>query len=351
MAIVNLFQSLARLILGEDTAQEPDWPPPSLVERAIEAVVDSVDPRIRLSPRYQSRLSGAVKDTLLHLRGLGRSTLWTPLELSPAAWNERGPIRAFFATAQEIPRLVGRCDELRAFFSAPEHAAVDTAYLLLVMRMHERVVFAPALAGERVMHDVQQTTVNFSHHRLVAPAPSLQEARVEIGWRSLLRLAALVGERIEAMQARALDLAGRKSALASRLRRLQAQQAGLDDSERNAPISQEHIVKLEQEIAEAQRELQETRISLASLDGYIDQINQVLGHPQQFFRLTQHRMQLDPMGFRVEPRAEEAAHTVDLGLTEVHISPTAQGIIEIVSVRRDLMPPKEDLWAQAERYL
>jgi hypothetical protein len=351
MASWNLMQRLAQGIFSGNAGADVAWPPEALVRDGVEAVVDAVEPRLRLLPRYQTKLAEGVRTTLLHLRGLGREALQEPLELSPKAWNEQPSINALFAVPQDIVELVGSSEEPRAYFEAPEHAGTDTVWLLLAALLGERTVFAPVLNGDRVVHDVRQTQIGFSKHVLLAPAGSLQEARVQIGWRILARLAGLAAGRIAEMQARAGDLDEQRAMIHTKLRALRAQQTGFDRLAGDAVALAEKIRRFEQAAQETGRALQETRADLASLDTYVEQINQILRHPEEHLGLAERRLRIDTMGMVIDGDGGEGRSVRELRLLEIRIGPDLRAIVEIVTCRRELLPPRKDMLAEAARFL
>ena len=197
------------------------------MQLAVEAIVDAVDPRLRGVSRYQSKIAPGAERTIAHLRALARE-LPEPIEFSRAAWSSDPLLNAFFATAADLPALLGRSEELRAFFAAPANAAVTEVHALLGMLKTERNVFAPAFVNGALQQDVAQTTVSFDKHRLFAPAAELLDCRRQVGMLILRRLAVLALERITALGERATELEQRKAVLGSRLRMLSLRRNGID---------------------------------------------------------------------------------------------------------------------------
>ena len=88
--------------------------------------------------------------------------------------------------------------------------------------------------------------------------------------------------------------------------------------------------------------------SIATLDRYIDQINDVMDHPEQHLKLVQRPLRVNRMGIKVEPGEDPQAN--ELVLDELQFADLAV-IVANVRIPRDEMPPPEDLVAKAERYL
>jgi hypothetical protein len=110
-----------------------------------------------------------------------------------------------------------------------------------------------------------------------------------------------------------------------------------------------------QQIQAAEHKLKETvddyieaKSSLATLDGYIALIDEVFSHPEAHVMLTQTEVRIDRMGFKVDNDTEgryNALTLAELTVGERH------GVIALVRCPRSELPPKEDLMANAERYL
>ncbi|MDH3286538.1 MAG: hypothetical protein OEP48_02265, partial [Betaproteobacteria bacterium] len=214
------------MLFGESplgAANDPDRP---IVEALIEAVVDAVDPRLRLVSNYREKLAPSVRRTITHMRELGREVP-EPVELLRAAWGVNPLIGAFFATPDDIPALLGRSHELSAFFDAPANAAAQEAYALLGIKMEERTVLGTAFVQDAVQRDVAQKTIGFTGHRIVAAAAEALACRREVGTRIMRRLAALALQRITGKERRANELEERKAILAARLRLLTLRRGGL----------------------------------------------------------------------------------------------------------------------------
>jgi hypothetical protein len=156
MPFATLFSNVASRLFGAAPAGAAGTVEPELVQLAVEEIVDAVDPRLRSVSGYRKRLAPGAGHTIAHLRELGRE-LPVPIEFSRTAWSTDPLLNAFFATADDLPALLGRSEELRAFFAAPGNAAATEAHALLAMMKTERQVFAPAFVDGALQQDVAQT--------------------------------------------------------------------------------------------------------------------------------------------------------------------------------------------------
>jgi hypothetical protein len=291
----------------------------ALVTEAVDAIVDAVEPKVRMHSRYRQKLEPAVRKSICHLRSLARAPL-EPVLLSRAAWAIDPRVNAFFATAADVPAILGRAHELQEFFARSDAAQ---AYALLGMRKIET-------------REETRTLVSFSDHRIVAPAETLDAARIELARRILLRLAQAALARIIAVDEKAAELESRKAYLGARLRLLRASE--------------------EKDTGDIERQLRETvdayidaKGSLATLDGYIGYIDEVFSHPERHVARTQTALRVDRLGVKVEGEATGPVN--DLALTALSVGNDLQAVIAVVRCPRAEMPSRADLIAQAERSL
>ena len=348
MAQSSLFDRVVSTLFGGGQPRLDDEADRQLIADTIEAVVETVEPRVRLNPRYRDKLEGCVRKTIAYLRAIAREPL-EPILLTRAAWSDDPRLNAFFARADDVPACLGRSRELRAFFDTPSNGEVQEAYALLGMKKEERSVFAPQLEGDTLKQDVAQVTVSFSEHRVIAPAATLAATRLEIGRRIIQRLAQVALSRIVALDTKATELQEHKAFLAARMRLLNLARDGMEGIVKDPATIGEQMKAVEGELKETVGDYIETKSSLATLDGYIGQIDDVFSHPDQHLTLTHTPVRISRLGFKVDDASTGPVN--DLVLAELSIGEDIRGAIAIARCPRSELPPKEDLVANAERYL
>ena len=344
----SLLERVAGALFGGREVSPGDPADRQLVADVIELVVEEVEPRVRSHGRYRERLDPCICKSIAYLRAVGRES-FEPILLTRAAWNDDPRLNAFFATADEVPACLGRSAELRVFFENPANGDVPEAFALLGMKKEEKTVFAPQLEGDALKHDVAQQTVNFSGHRLIAPAATLAATRLEVGRRILQRLAQVALSRIIALDMKATELQERKAYLGARLRVLNLARDGMEGIVKDPATIAEDIKAVERELKETVGGYIETKASLATLDGYIKHIDDVFSHPEQHVTLTHTPLRLSRMGVKASDATLGPVN--ELNLAELSIGDNLRAAIAIVRCPRGELPPKEDLVAKAERYL
>lgn len=317
-----------------------------LIDEATDAIVETVEPRVRARSGYREKLAGGVRGTVAHLRALGREPL-EPIPLARGAWSRDPRVNAFFASADDVSACIGRSEEVRRFFG--EHPECQEICALLGMKREERKVLAPRLEGEVLKQDVAQVSVGFSGHRLIAPAPDAAGTRLEVGRRIIERLAQLALGRVASLGEKAAGLEQHKAFLATRLRMLKLGRGGVEGLASDPVKTEQEIRELERELKEATQGYTEAKSSLINPDGCIDQINAVLARPEEQVALTHVPLRLNRMGIVVEAGSSEPA--AELDLTELSLGDGLRATITLVRIPRNELPPKVDRLAQAEKYL
>jgi hypothetical protein len=339
----SLLERVTRTLFGAGDVDEGDR---QLIEEATEAIVETVEPRVRARSGYRDKLAGSVSRMITHLRALGREAL-EPVCLSRSAWSQDSRVNAFFASADEVPACIGRSEEVRRFFE--QHSECKEAFALLGMKREERKVLAPALEGDSLRQDVARVSVSFSGHRLIAPGSDAAQTRLEVGRRIIERLAQLALGRVASLGETAAGLEQHKAYLATRLRMLKLGRGGIEGLVSDPGKTASQIRELEDELKQAAQGYAEAKSSLANLDATIDQIDAVLARPAEQVALTHVPLRLNRMGIEVEAGSSEPA--ADLDLTELSLGDGLRATVALARIPRSELPPREDRLAQAEKYL
>ena len=337
-----LFDRLAGALFGSQPSADA-----ALVAEMTEAIVDAVEPKVRMQSRYRQKLEPYIRQSIEHLRALGREPL-EPVLLARDAWASDPRVNAFFATAEDVRAILGRSHELRSFFDQPANASLQEAYALLGMKKEERSVLGMELKGDAVQREVAQTQISFSGHRVIAPSATLAATRLEIGRRILLRLAQVSLSRILAADAKASELQSRKSYLGARMRLLRLAEDGMEGIVKDRATIAAEMKAVERELTQTVEGYIAAKASAATLDGYLQQIADVFSRPEEHVALVRAPLRVSRLGVRVEQ--DSLGPVNELTLAELAIG-DLRAAIALVRCPRAEMPSKEDLIAQAERSL
>ena len=341
------FDRFFAVLFGQDQRVPPDQDQ-QFVAELTDMIVDTVEPKVRADRRYRQKLEPFVRTTMAYLREVGRTPL-QPVLLARAEWSSDPCLNAFFASADDIPAFLGRSKDLRAFFEDPANAGLEEAWALLGMRRDEKTVLAPRFEGGMMREEVAQTTVNFSGHKLVAPARSEQLVRLEVGRRIMARLAQVALGRILEIDRKGLKHEQNKAWLATRLRFLKLAQDGMEGIVEDPTTIAQQIDSVQRELDQAVKDYIEVKSSLVTLDGYMAQIKEVFGKPDQHVALTRSELRLSRMNVKMDASSEEPHQA--LTLAELRVGDRLQAVVAFVRCPRAELPARQDLLAQAERFL
>lgn len=320
----------------------------SLVEAAIERVVDATDPRLRLFSNYQKRLYPGVQRSVAHVQGLIDS-LPEPVEISRRSFGTDPRLRAFFASPARMQEAIGSAPTLVDFLARHKGPYPEQIFGLLAPEMKERKALGMELSGDQVRRDVLKEVVDFSDHRFFGAAGSEDEARHEIKKRVFDHLAELALKRILTVEEKRSDLEQQRRLLQRKLDTMREGNWGLEQMLSNAGDDHPDHRSLGEQIAAVENELMALPCSQASLEQRFDCINAILEQPEEGMSIRLIQLHVDGMSVKVEDSAK--ASTKPLELTEMFSSSGDKRIVLFGYFPRDELPPEKDFFKEAGRYL
>lgn len=155
---------------------KPAAAPSAPVRRALDRVAAIIDPQMRQAGGYEKKLAGPVQKTLEYCDSLVAS-LPGPVTIDRQSFSSDPLVHAFFATADDVARVIGGDPAVRKYLASLESFESDGFYAMLAARRQSKKTLGVALEGEMVRGDVAIEYLFFSDHTLTAPAPTLERAR------------------------------------------------------------------------------------------------------------------------------------------------------------------------------
>jgi len=323
---------LARLAGSGDSAAAPRCDP-ALLRRAIEQVVDGVDPRLRAVLDYARKLTPAVERTIAYFIDCGQ-WLAAPVEFSVRRWVSDPLVRTLFGTAAELQRFFSDDPGVRAYFR--DHPLAEEVYIGLGVTRHERRAFGVAMSGEVIQRDVPQTVISFSDYRLFGACDNEQQLRENIEQRGFGFLIGEALERIVEQESRAQGRKHGKQILELRLRGLMQKRSAMDSLyyESNAQLDDE-IAKLRTRLMREQEALALSHGETTVLDDYLAGISAVLADPERYVKRETVRLRINRMNIKVE---SPDAPADELTFSEVTIGHRPPRVVVLTRFpRRDLL--------------
>ncbi len=321
---------------------------PSMVEAAIERVVDATDPRLRVFPNYTKRLYAGVERSLTHIQAL-IDGLSEPVEISRRTFSTDPRLRAFFASPARMQEAVANAPSVVEFLANRKGPFPEYIYGLLAPEMNERSALGMELEGEHVRRDVLQHVVDFSDFRFFGAAGSEAEARDGIKERAFDFLAELALKRMANLKEKRSELERQRRLLKRKLDAMQAGNWGLEPVLASQELDHPDYPGLGRQIEDIEAELMAMPCSHASLEQRFDCINGVLERPEEGITLHEIELHLDAMSVRVKD--PDVASSEPLRLKELVSSTGRKRIVLFGYFPRAELPPEKDFFQEAGRYL
>lgn len=314
----------------------------AIVREAIESAVDGTDKMIRLVIGYRKKLWRATEYCLDYVDDL-IDAIPTAVEFSSKTFIRDPRVSAFFVNVDDLQAAFSHSSEMRDFLESRENSDLTECCALVCMKKTERNVLGMQLVGNMVQRDVPQTTVNFSDYEINSPAAT--EAETRKGLKNCLFEGVVTSalERMTSARYWQKDLDRQKHLLQVKRRALETQ-----DQESESAVDRRHRIE---EINKKLAAIHERR-KQASLDGpeaYLEELNQVLAHPEDFVRLTTTSLTLDRLGVKIDGNSGQKGHQIDLA--EVEIGRSNRRVVLLAKFPTDEIRPRADFVKNAAQYL
>jgi hypothetical protein len=300
------------------------------VQGTVERVVDGTDGRIRLVSGYRSKLQDVIRSSLAFADELVEQ-IPGGIEVNRHTFVSDPYVNAYFANVDDMRSIFSQSSEIKDFMEGYGDNEASECCALLCMHMSEKTVLGMELSGDILNKDVRQIAINFSDHRIYAPAPREPETRQGLKQCLFDGLVTNALERITHMRLKSFNLKSELQILKSRQRR---QQMALQKSADPALTSEyeetcRQLEQLETELA---------RTPLATPQAAMEQVITVFKNPEDFVRLRKFSLTLNKMGIMIGENSRQPCN--EINLTEVTIGEGAPRIVTLARFPRDeILPP------------
>ncbi len=328
--------------------QSSDAPDESLVEAAIERVVDATDPRLRAFPNYRKRLYPGAQCSVAYVQGL-IDGLPEPVEISRRSFNTDPRLRAFFASPDRMQQVLGSAPSLVEFLANRKGPYPEYIFGLLAPEMTERKSLGMELEGDHVRRDVLQQVVDFSDHRFFGAAGSEEEARTEMKKRAFDYLSVLALRRIVDVEEKRSELERQKGLLQRKLDAMRGGNWGLETMTPQEGADHPDYRSLGEQISAVEGELMTLPCNEASLENRFDCINAILEKPEEWLSLSPLDLHIDVMSLKVNDPADGTSQPLEL--TKFRALNGGTRVALFGYFPRAELPPEKDFFKEAERFL
>jgi hypothetical protein len=259
------------------------------VQDAVDQLIAQVEPRVKLLSGGARQLRRGVRLLLAHLHEIGQH-LPPPLDLSPAGYSSDRRVGLLFASPQSL------CDSLRAseaighYLASPQ--APEQMLLILSMQLREDTRLGSQLLPDgSVRGDVPQRVLSFDRHRFIAASGDHDTLLLAARQQAFALLCRSLASGVAQTESQRRLLEVERQALQLQLHNkthvLNAQALNLHGSMSHEQMAV-RLAQVEGELAATQQ--------VASLQGKLALMRQVIEQPQLFVQASSETAWLDRMG-------------------------------------------------------
>ena len=300
------------------------------VQSTVERVVDGTDGRIRLVSGYRNKLQDVIRSSLAFADELVEQ-IPGGIEVNRHTFVSDPYVNAYFANVADMRTIFSHSSEIKDFMEGYGDNEAMECCALLCMHMSEKTVLGMELSGDILKKDVRQVAINFSDHRIYAPAPREPETRKGLKQCLFDGLVTNALERITTMRMTNFRLKSELQILKSRQRRQQMALQKPADATTSAEYADtcRQLEQLETELAKA---------PLATPQATMEQVITVFKNPEDFVRLRKFSLSLNKMGILVGEDSGQPCN--EINLTEVTIGEGAPRIVTLARFPKcEILPP------------
>lgn len=282
------------------------------LKAAIDQVIHSADPRLKLVSGARQRLAPAVADALTFARDAVAS-LPSGIELSQENWSASPLLRAFFAAPGDIGSTLSASEDLQAFLQTAESRDFDTLHGLLAATRVERRVLGSAMEGEILRSDVAKVTISFTDFRLAGFAGDDVGIRRKLEDLILEQLVLTTLHEVANARKHLEKLGTHQQLLQTRLRLLEQSGAGLAARVEGGPCVQTDLDRVRTELAANEAQMHELGAPGGGLEAHIDLLIKAMQDAEAIIQPARTSVRLNAMNTVV---GEDVAEATELELVE-----------------------------------
>ncbi|OOZ37461.1 hypothetical protein [Solemya velesiana gill symbiont] len=170
------WDQLMRLLEAQSQKREARLAEEDRLDEAIESIVTRTDSRMRALTRYKTRLREGARGLLLHIDNLV-DELPDALLISKDTFLQDPQVSTFFSSIEEVNELCNQFYDMHDYLITPEHRGANEIFFILFLKYQEKTVLGSEIQGDILLREVQQTSVTFFGHQLLAPSVTELEVR------------------------------------------------------------------------------------------------------------------------------------------------------------------------------
>lgn len=314
---------------------------------ALKKAVGLVNPRLSLLEQLDTALLPAIARSDRFIRNV-LAELPPPVMLSAAEWVGSPLVKSLFASADKLNAVVAQSINVRTFLD--KYPKAEGAFCVLGAAYRLESIAGLSLEYAARGSEAQTTLVFFDYGIRIC-GETLDEVKLLLGTQIFEYLIAQVLEDIAGERCERQELKDNKGVIQARLRLLRQQGPGLGSVLSDAPAKVQEISRLEQELVENERMLEEIGSERQVLQAELDSLVSVLGAPEKFVAIRPRSFFVDPMNIIGQPEGVGKYEKIELAEAVLTGSPAISRVFTLGYIARaDMSAPNMNL-SQAEKYL
>ena len=296
----------------------------------INQIIDSIDPRLRLVPGHKAKLRSAVHQSINHISQLVNQ-LPDSVVMTRESFLNNPVVRAYFSSPDAMQNVFSCGGELDDYFC--KHPDAKVCYALLCVNKQEKSIVGSAMVDGVVTKEVLQQTISFYDHKLMSPAESDEAVRRGIKQCILDGLVTHALQHITSIRSERRELQDQRRILNSQLRSRQRNSGGLTELLSLTTIDAEASRNITNKLNKAENRLRSMLNKRDILSFYLNEIIEILSHPEKFIRLDKSCFRLNDMGVVVDPNDNASSNTVCF--SELEINQVLKRVVTVVCYDKD----------------
>jgi hypothetical protein len=277
------------------------------VQDAIELVLDSSSPKIRLVNGFNKKLRQPVEAAMIFIENLV-DAIPGPLEVTSDTAVNRVLAQTFFTNMDQLKRTLKSGPELKDFLS---QGAIDEFFVLLAMDREVKTIFGSRLEGEILLKDVAIKSVNFSEHTFRGPSATMLDLKQSLENGILRMLAQWSLEKIIEEQSRKEELSQLRDEMRIKRKMLadERQQMILGPRAELGGQSSSEAQKLLEQIED---ELNTINKKSLDMDYYLGEVIHILNNPNDLLDSEHIDMHRDRIGILIDGTSNEKKNAISV---------------------------------------
>ena len=314
------------------------------VAKTVEFAIAQTNPRLKLVEACRDRLDAPVRQAVDYLDAQMRF-LPACIDVAAADWAETPLLRAFFATAEDMPRTLGASGSLRTLFD--KHADLNTACFALGVTYRERSAEGMSPHGIGTQTDLSRRIACFDSPWVMSCGAGEHEVRQQVydEWLNYLIAQSMTG--INELRKTRQILEDQHALLREHLRRRHSQQTDNTDS------AAENVsdTALTAQFQESERQLADLGDAQAQLEAELTCLCEAFSSVQSYLDFEHKHLRLSHLNEILAEDSLTVGHEVAFTQVIFNGVPNTSRAFFIGRVARSELPTTRINFSGAERLL